>query len=65
MALYLYSTLKILQNTFMSPSIPKEPESDNFMQLEICHTLVSTWTDCVSSGLPAPESQVCSWPGFE
>lgn len=49
MSLYLYSTFKILQNTFVSPSIPNEPESDNFTQLEICYTWVSAWTGSVSS----------------
>lgn len=47
MSLYLYSTLKILQSTLMSASIPEEPESDNFMQLEICYTLVSAWAECL------------------
>lgn len=55
MALYLYSTLKILQNIFMSTSIPKEPESDTFVQLDISYML-SVGTDSVSSGLPTPES---------
>lgn len=56
MALYLYNTLKILQNIFMSTSIPKEPESDTFVQLDISYTLLSVGTDSVSSGLPTPES---------
>lgn len=40
-AFYLHSTLKVLQNTFMSSSIPKEPESGNLIELEICYTLAS------------------------
>lgn len=65
MSLYLYSTLKILQNTFVSPSIPNEPESDNFTQLEICYTWVSAWTGSVSSVFLLPKGQVCAWPGSE
>ena len=60
----LYSTLKILQSTSTSTSIPKEPESDNIIQLEI----VIFWCQpglIVSPGLPTPESQLCSWLGSD
>ena len=61
MALYLESTLQILQSTFMSASVSKEPESDNFMQLEICCIVLSCRPRLpTSSGLLPPESQVCS-----
>lgn len=64
MALYLDSTLKILQSTFMSASVSKEPESGNFVQLEVCDVVL--WG---GPGLPAssdllpPESPVYSWAG--